>query len=114
MKKFIIILLLLLFCNTADAQWASRRPTTSIVDLTDSGTEYSLAIGTASRPASQIQVKCRTSSAIRMAFASTGTSATYTTIPSGGTFFENDLRFIGTLYLRGNANSLSAEVLVWD
>ena len=114
MKKIIIVIFLLLFCNTAEAQWASRRPDISIVDLSDSTVEYSLAIGSGSRPVTQIQVKCRTSASIRMAFESGGTTSTYTTIPSGQTYFENDLRFIGTLYLRGGAASLEAEVMIWD
>ena len=114
MRWLLTISILLLFINPLFAQGIGARSTVSTVDLADSTTEYSKTIGSGNKPATQIQIRCRTSQSIRISFTSGGTAADYFTLPADQTYSEDHLKLIGTVYLRGNADSLTAEVMIWD
>ena len=115
MKRLLLIIMLLLIPSLCFAQAGiGRLPTTTIASLPDTSTEVLVDLSTVERPIKQLQIKCRTSVAIRMGFTAGDTTSNYTTIPADQTYFDNDLNFRGIIYLKSGSGAVTAEVMYWQ
>lgn len=97
--------------NAASSAKPGRRFRSVALGLPTSGTEYSQDLDLNDRPIAQFQVKSRNNSDIYISWASGGDT---TTLKGGDIYFENELNFIGTIYLTGTANNDTADFIIVD
>ena len=91
-------------------------PNNSAIDLTSTASEYSLVIGNGFRPVVGLQIQCRTANNIRISFTAGGTAngEDYFTLKSGSVYYEDNLKYLGSIYIRPETNSTVAEVIWWQ
>ncbi len=110
-----LMIFMLLFSNVAYADTGvGRKPTVTTATLPDTSTEVTVDLSTEYRPITQLQIKCRTSVAIRISFTEGGTSDDYFTLPADQTYFDNELNWKGKIYLKSGSGSVTAEVMYWQ
>jgi hypothetical protein len=87
------------------------KPTIYNLTLTSANTEYSQSIP---EYTSKIMIKCRTSSAIKLSYTSGESGSLYMTIPSGQTYWDDNIGTASTIYLQSTSAGVVAEILCWS
>ena len=115
MSKFLYITLIFLsFCSICMAQGLGRTPTPVNLTLTSSAVEYEYVVGQGTQPLTQIQIKARTLTDLKFGWSSGDTSDSYITIEAGSVYFENDLKYTGSVFIKGTSDGDVAELLLWN
>ena len=90
-----------------------KEPTITNLTLTDANTEYSHPTPTGTK---KFTVQCRTDDVIKLAYVSGASGTTYTTIPEGASYSEDNLNTAPglTLYLQSPSAGVIAEIITWS
>jgi len=88
-----------------------RKPTISNQTMTLADTEYSYQL-----PESTVkfEVKCRTDFDVKLAFIETESSTNYFTIPSGTSYWEDEIETTKTLYFQCADAGKVLEIKSWQ
>lgn len=89
----------------------SGKPIIYNLTLTSANTEYSQALP---ELITKLQIKCRTSSALKLGWNSGESATNYITIPADQTYWDDQIRASLTAYLQSSTAGVVAEIQVWQ
>jgi hypothetical protein len=86
------------------------KTTITNLTLTSANTEYSYTVP---ENTFKVQFKCRTSFDVKYSYTSGESGTTYVTLPSGATYWDDNINTSSTIYFQSATAGVVMEIQVW-